>query len=139
MGRPPIYVRANTPLPLWPPMLHDGAAQADPLTWLIFVAQADAGTGAVYDDRGEGFAFENGDFARFSVTCRTTPALRLQLSAQQGSFIQSRSTVEFDIRGAGRPNQITANGSVLNDWEYTNSNLLIRLPATPIATEIEIA
>jgi alpha-glucosidase len=138
LGQPPIYVRANTPLPLWPALVHDGAAPADPLTWLIFVAQADDGTGSVYDDSGDGFAFERGDFARFSMTCRATPTLRLQLSAKEGPHTPNHSTMEFDIRGVARPSQITANGVVISDWEYTNTHLLIRLPATAEVRTIEV-
>src|ERR1700730_14102123 len=58
MGRPPIYVLANTPVPLWPELVHDGAAPADPLTWLVFIADAADGSASVYDDAGDGFSFE---------------------------------------------------------------------------------
>jgi alpha-glucosidase len=140
LGQPPIYVRANTPLPLWPALEHDSPERADPLTWLVFVADADDGTASVYDDAGEGFTFENGDFARFTLTCSAGSSITLQLGPKEGSFTPHHSTMEFDIRGAAaRPTQITANGVAINDWEYTDTRLLIRLPTTTVATEIEIA
>jgi hypothetical protein len=118
--------------------MHDGAAPIDPLTWLVFIAQAEDGVGTVYDDHGDGFDFERGDFARFTLTCRAMPSIRLQLSAKEGAFTPQHSTMQFDLRGAARPNQITVNGAPTDDWEYTNGRLLIRLPATTIATEIAI-
>src|SRR6185436_8091052 len=43
LGQPAFYVRANTPVPLGPPTLHDGDAGREQLTWLVCIADAEAG------------------------------------------------------------------------------------------------
>ncbi len=71
LGQPALFLRTNTPVPLGPELAFEGERPVDPLTWLVFVAQADPGTGALYADDGEGYAFEHGRFARARVTGRT--------------------------------------------------------------------
>ena len=66
LGQPAIYVRANTAVPLWPEMSNTDERAPDPLTWLVFPAVSEDGLGELYDDAGEGFAYEGGDFARWS-------------------------------------------------------------------------
>jgi alpha-glucosidase len=138
LGRPPIYARANTPLPLWPATMHEGAAPADPLTWLIFVAQADDGVGTIYDDAGEGFAFERGEYARVRVSCRASPTVRLQLDAQEGGFPPRHSTIEIDVRGVAQPQRVTVDATATDDWVYGEDRLVIRIPASTSARTIEI-
>ncbi|MBV9326352.1 MAG: DUF4968 domain-containing protein [Chloroflexi bacterium] len=73
LGQPAMYVRANTPVPLWPDTLSAGEAAPDPLTWLVCVAiDAQDGAGEYYADDGEGYAFLNGDFVRMRLTCRVS-------------------------------------------------------------------
>src|SRR5262249_19685203 len=62
LGQPAMYVRANTPIPMWPAMLSTGERLPDPLTWLVSVGNAEAGYGDLYADDGEGFAFRQGHF-----------------------------------------------------------------------------
>ena len=138
LGRPPIYARANTPLPLWPALMHEGAGPADPLTWLIFVAQADDGVGTVYDDAGEGFAFERGEYARMRASCHASSSVRIQLDAQEGAFSPRHSAIELDVRGVARPQRVTIDATATDDWVYGDGRLLIRLTASDEARTIEI-
>jgi alpha-glucosidase (family GH31 glycosyl hydrolase) len=46
LEKPAQYVRANTPAPMWPGMMHDQELAPEPLTWLIFaVTEAEEGMG----------------------------------------------------------------------------------------------
>jgi alpha-glucosidase len=138
LGQPPMYARANTPLPLWPAMMHEGAAPADPLTWLIFIAQADDGVGTVYDDAGEGFAFERGEYARMRASCHASSSVRIQIDAQEGAFSPRHSAIELDVRGVARPQRVTIDATATDDWVYGDGRLLIRLTASAEARTIEI-
>ena len=138
LGQPAIYVRANTPLPLWPPLQHDGERPPEPLTWLVYPAQAEPGTGALYDDAGDGYAQQDGAFARTSVRCAVRESIELEFAAQQGSFSPPSRSVELDLRGIQRPSRVQVDGQDVTDWHHTSERLLIRLPATPAARRVEI-
>ena len=56
---------------------YDGERAADPLTWLIFPADGERRF-ELYEDAGDGYAFEQGDYARTRATC-TVSADRIQV------------------------------------------------------------
>ena len=139
LGQPAIYVRANTPVPLWPAMAHDGETAADPLTWLVFAAAADAGHAALYEDSGDGYDFEHGQFGRTELMCRVAAgSITFELGAQAGSFDPARQRVELDVRGVAQPTQILVDGIANESWEYADGRLLVRLPWTAAARTVEI-
>jgi alpha-glucosidase len=138
LGQPAIYVRANTPVPLWPAMAHVDERPADPLTWLVFVAPGSEGGATVYDDQGDGYGFERGEYARQRVICRTNGAIDLQFEAQTGEFQPAHHTLELDVRGLARPSQLDVDGQVIDTWDFTDNRLMIRLPATSAARTIQI-
>jgi hypothetical protein len=50
---------------MWPEMMHDQELAPEPLTWLIFaVTEAEEGMGELYEDAGDGFGHDQGQFAR---------------------------------------------------------------------------
>src|SRR5579859_3555107 len=134
LGQPAIYVRANTPVPLWPAMAHDGERAADPLTWLVFAALGAEGSGTLVDDSGDGY----GDRALFRATCATSTAVVLRFDPQVGDFRSGHTVVELDVRGVGRPSAIMVEGQVVDTWEFTDGRLVITLPDTRAARSVEI-
>jgi alpha-glucosidase len=133
LGQPAIYVRANTPVPLWAPMAHD------PLTWLVFVAAAEAGQASLYEDSGDGYAFEHGQFGRTSAICRVAAGtIALEFGAQAGAFDPVRETVELDVRGVDRPGQILVDGIAITTWDHADGRLVVRLPSRSAARTVEI-
>ena len=129
LGQPAIYVRANTPLPLWPDTTHAGGTP-DPLTWLVCVAvEAPDGIGEYYDDDGDGYAFQDGRFVRSRVACRVTPdGVELELSSE-GRGEQHHGRIQLDIRGVARPSQVLLDCRPTDDWEHSADWLLVRLRA----------
>jgi alpha-glucosidase len=100
LGRPAVYVRANTPVPLWPALAHTGERAPDPLTWLVHVAAgAPDGEGALYEDAGDGY----GPWARRTVRVATAPdgAVTVRLSERSGEFEPPRRGVRLELRGIG--------------------------------------
>ncbi|HLZ31312.1 MAG TPA: TIM-barrel domain-containing protein [Chloroflexota bacterium] len=139
LGQPAIYVRANTPVPLWPPMAYDGEAAADPLTWLVCAAAADAGQAAMYEDGGDGYAFEQGRFGRTEVTCRVAAgSIAVEFGHQTGAFDPHRQTVELDVRGVARPVQVLVDGVATTTWEHADRRLTLRLPWSTAARTVAI-
>ena len=134
LGQPAVYVRANTPLPLWP------VTTPDPLTWLVCVA-ADAGDGAgeYYDDAGEGYAFLEGDFVRTRVACHVAAdGVDLEFT-HEGHGEARHGRIHLDIRGVGAPVEVLLDGTPTDDWEHSADWLLVRLDASTNLRHVHIA
>ena len=142
LGQPAMYMRANTPLPLWPETVSTSERTPDPLTWLVFAEpDAEERVGEMYADAGDGFAFEAGEFARSRVACRAaSDAITLTFSAIDGSYPQAHRHVELDIRGAlpARASQVTVDDRPIADWQHADNRLALRLPATAVAQTVRI-
>jgi alpha-glucosidase len=138
LGQPALYVRANTPLPLWPAMVFDGERAPDPLTWLVHLGPGAAGRGELYEDAGDGYAHEAGEFARTVVRCATGESIVLDFEPRAGTFRPPRAGVELDVRGLERPSRVRVDGQDISDWQHDGQRLLLRLPVTAEARRIEI-
>ena len=139
LGQPVIYVRANTPVPLRPSMAYDGETAADALTWLVCVAAGQAGQASLYEDSGDGYEFEHGQFGRTDVTCRVAAgSIAFAFGAQEGLFDPVRETVELDVRGVERPRQVLIDGVAIDSWEHADGHLLVKLPWSTAARTVEI-
>jgi alpha-glucosidase len=138
LGQPAIYVRANTPVPLWPAALNNTPRLADQLTWLIFVAPGAEGSATLFDDAGDGYGFERGEYARHSVRCLSDTTIELRFEALTGEFDAGYRTVELDVRGLDRPGQVSLDGQAVTTWEFSDDRLLVTLPASRAARTVQI-
>jgi alpha-glucosidase len=140
LGQPAIYARANTAIPLWPEMNHVGERPADPLTFLIHPAEG-TGDSTLYEDAGNGFAHEGGEYACRSVICEVLGGgISVRLSEQEGSFAPERVTVDMELRAVNtRPENISANGEEAEwDYEEAGGRILVRLAENPGETIVEV-
>jgi alpha-glucosidase len=139
LGQPAIYVRANHPIPLWPPMSYVDERPADPLTLLLFPAPGE-GAFTLYEDAGEGHAHERGEYARTRIVCEASDAaVRLVLEARQGAFVPARTAVELELRGLGAPPRaVRVDGEPTRDWRHADQRVHVRLPATPPRQVVEV-
>jgi alpha-glucosidase len=97
LGRPALYARANTPIPLWPERPNTAAAAPDPLTLRIAVAPGAApGRSSLYEDEGEGYAHEHGVYARRTLEC---DGRRLRIGPREGAFAPPRQGVVVQVQG----------------------------------------
>ena len=97
LGRPALYARANTPIPLWPEMPNTGAAAPDPLTLRIAAAPGAApGRASLYEDEGDGYAHEDGAYARRTLEC---DGRRLRIGPREGTWAPPRERVVVEIQG----------------------------------------
>jgi alpha-glucosidase len=96
LGRPAVYVRANTPIPLGDPVDHTGLPSS--LTWLVHRAPG-AGERSLYEDAGDGY----GPYCRRTahVESGEDGSVRVSLSARSGSFVPARSSVVIEVVGVG--------------------------------------
>ena len=138
LGRPAIYVRANTPIPLWPEMAYDGERQPDPLTWLVFVVPSGEGSAELYEDEGDGYGYERGSYARTQVRCSTASEVELIFDAPEGGFAPPSQTLEVDLRGLERPSEVTLDGSATRAWDYADGRLTVRFARTRDARRLVV-
>ncbi len=139
LGEPAIYLRANHPIPLWPAMNHVDEQPPDPLTLLVYPAEG-VGTLTLYEDAGDGYEHERGDYARTHITCATTAdTVTLELSEQEGAYQPPRTHVELALRGLGaRPRAVRLDGAAAAVWRWDAATAWITLPASPPARRVEI-
>jgi alpha-glucosidase len=135
IGQPAVYARANTPVPMWPAMLHTGEREPDPLTWRIHVADAEPSVGSLYEDAGDGFGYEHGELSHTHITCQVlTDFIQIDV-ATEGTFEAGRS-FEFELQGVTRPETVLVDGAEVSGWQYQARLLVMR--ASRSARRIEI-
>jgi alpha-glucosidase len=140
LGQPAVYVRANAPLPLWPPTQYVGERAPDPLTLLVFPASGE-GTLDLYEDAGDGYAHERGEYARTRIICRTAAdEIMVDFAAVEGTYRPARDTVVLELRGSPTaPRAVTVDGAPTTAWEHADDTLRISLPAAAAARTVRIA
>jgi alpha-glucosidase len=102
---------------------------ADPLTLLLHPAEG-SGEATLYEDAGDGFGYERGEYARRRVICEVSETGALvSLSKREGSFVPERSSMNLELRRVStRPDNVLANGQEA-EWSYEEADrkLLVRL------------
>jgi alpha-glucosidase len=94
LGKPALYARASTPIPLGDPAMHTGEPSG--LTWRAFVSPG-SGSAALYEDAGDGYGPCSRRTAQ--VHCGENGSVRFSLSQREGSFVPARSRVRVDLGG----------------------------------------
>jgi alpha-glucosidase len=133
LGQPAVYVKANTPVP----QLTDN----DVLRWVVCVAaDADGGSGEIYDDDGDGFAHEQGRFVRRRATCRASRSgVSVAFERLGGDDQWHYAREEFQFRCMERPTQVRLDGRPTSGWEHADRLLTLRLPRGVLSVEIDAA
>ncbi|MDQ4127219.1 MAG: DUF5110 domain-containing protein, partial [Actinomycetota bacterium] len=137
LGEPAIYVRANTPIPFGPDAGHTGERPTDPLTFRI---QTSEGTGesTLYEDEGDGFDYENGEYARRTVSCDTShERVTVRLGEREGSFTPERQRVILELRGLEAAQRILVDGEA-RDPAYEQGSLIVPLDEEARAVTVEV-
>jgi alpha-glucosidase len=66
----------------------------------------------LYEDAGDGFGYENGEYARRTVSCEGSAAnVTVRLGEREGSFVPQRAELRLVLRGFGSaPGSVEVNG-----------------------------
>jgi alpha-glucosidase len=138
LGEPPLYVKANTPIPMGPEMAHTGERATDPLTLLLYPVEG-WGELVLYEDAGDGFGYEDGEYARRTVSCEESAGgVTVRLGEREGSFVPERDEVRLELRGFGSaPQSVEVNGES-TESNYENGTVLVLLRETGDALTVEI-
>jgi alpha-glucosidase len=139
LGEPPLYIRANTAVPMGPEASHTGET-LDPLTLLLFPTEG-ADDSSMYEDAGDGFAYENGEYARRDVTCEEAAgSVMVRIREREGSFVPQREELRLELRGFGSaPESVVVNGGAIeSSYEDNTGTLMVPLSETGDALTVEI-
>jgi alpha-glucosidase len=92
LGRPAVYVRSNTPIPLGDPVMHTGEPSG--LTWRVFLSPG-SGHASLYEDAGDGY----GPWSRRTAHVESGEggSVRFSLSERAGLFVPARSRVSIEL------------------------------------------
>jgi alpha-glucosidase len=125
LGRPAVYVRANTALPLWPEMNYVGQRDADPLTFVLYPSDG-SGTASLYEDAGDGYEYLNGFYARRAISCEVEAgSIRVVIGEQEGTFVPARRHIRLELREiASEPKTVQA-GDAPAAWRYDPAQRLL--------------
>jgi len=141
LGEPPLYARANAAVPMGPEMSHTGERAPDPLTFLLYPAEG-AGESALYEDAGDGFGYENGEYARRAVSCEESAGtVRVRLGERGGSFVPEREELRLELRTfSSAPDSVRVDGeSVESRYDERCKTLIVPLREGGEALRVEIA
>ncbi len=98
--QPEIFLRAGSILPLGPVMQYDGEKPLDPLTLVIALDASGLARGEIYEDAGDGYGFEKGDFALTTFQAKATPAGAAVTARQvEGVFPLENRKVDIVVLG----------------------------------------
>jgi hypothetical protein len=100
---------------------------------------AQAGVGELYEDAGDGFQYESGEWARSQVRCQSSPELiDIRLEERHGHFPSRSSSIELELRGVDAAREVHVDGRPLQDWDHADNTIRIRLPHTAAGRNVRI-
>ncbi|MGB3634311.1 MAG: glycoside hydrolase family 31 protein [Rubrobacteraceae bacterium] len=140
LGEPPIYVKANTAIPMGPEMNYTGEKPTDPLTLLLYPSPG-SGESALYEDAGDGFAYLDGEYARRSISCEASEGhITIHISDRESSFTPERNEVRLEMRGLDAPEAVSLDGQE-SDWQHdaASRTLIVSLEEQETSSTIEVA
>jgi alpha-glucosidase len=98
MDQIPFFVREGAVLPVYPVMQYTNEKPIDELTLYIYFKKGEE-TSELYEDRGEGYQHENGDFSlKTFITVGSSTHFELH-QHQQGNFKVAYKTVKIFLVG----------------------------------------
>jgi alpha-glucosidase len=121
-------------------MGHTGEGALDPLTLLLYPTEG-AGESVLYEDAGDGFGYENGEYARRSLSCEESREhITVSIGERHGSFVPEREGLRLELRGFGSaPESVAVNGdSVESSYDEESRTVLVPLRESRGALEVEI-
>jgi alpha-glucosidase len=103
IDRWPLLVANNSIIPTGPLMQYTGERPIDPLTFTCYMATDGLASYTLYEDDGTSFAYKNGNFARTSISCRTTFDLVIvEIEEHHDNYKPQREEYEIIVYVGGR-------------------------------------
>jgi len=110
----------------------------DPLTLLVHPAEG-KGESTLYEDAGNGFGYEAGEYARRRISCESSDSrITIRLGERLGSFVPERRAVRLELRGITTAQDVTLNGEEHTPDRVEGGALLVELGEEGGPTTVEV-
>ena len=121
-----------------PDASHTDERPTDPLTLLVYPAWG-TGEATLYEDAGNGFGYERGEYARRKISCETSDdRITVRLGERGGSFVPEREEVRLEFRGVTTAQSVVVNGEERGPDQAANGTLVVSLGEGAGATTVEV-
>jgi alpha-glucosidase len=116
LERLPLFVKAGAVLPLWPEQQYVGHEEIKTLTYRVFPGDFET---TQYEDSGDGFGYEDGDYRWIYITCKWDEG-RLHINRRvAGRFVPSYTTIKLEVLGFDEePMQVRVDRQGAPLWFY---------------------
>jgi len=121
-----LFVKSGTVLLMYPTLQHT----ADPADQLTLRVYTDTATNRIYEDAGEGLAYQQGDYRWLQYTCvEETSWLEIQREVE-GDFTPAYDLIDLQVVGSRMPlNTLEVDGERYDDSHFTDGILYAQIPA----------
>jgi hypothetical protein len=121
-----------------PDAAHTGERPNDPLTLLFHPAQG-KGVSTIYEDEGDGFGHEKGEYARRGISCESTDGrVTIRLGEREGSFVPERQEVRLELRGITTAQSVLVDGRERGPEHAEGGTLTVSLGEEGAPTKVEV-
>ena len=134
LSRMPVFLRAGGIVATQPPVATTPAA---PPRRLILTAHRGKGGITLYEDAGDGLAYERGRFSRIRVAQRPrggSQVLRIGPARGRFSGMPRRRSYVIRLMGTSRPGRVRVNGVAPMSWRYVKETRTAVVRTAPLAT-----
>jgi alpha-glucosidase len=112
----PVYVRAGTILPQQPVVQNVDETPKGPLEVRVYPGPECRGD--LYQDDGNTFAYQKGDYVRIRFTCEaSTEKVSVHISAAQGPYHPWFKDMQVMVYGAGKAQDVVVDGKPVKNWK----------------------
>jgi alpha-glucosidase len=121
-----------------PDASHTDERPTDPLTLLLYPARG-KGESTLYEDAGNGFGYERGEYARRKVFCETQDdRITIRLGEREGSFVPERGEIRLELRGIATAQSALVDGEERGLEHREGGALTVSLGEDAGATTVEV-
>jgi alpha-glucosidase len=115
----PLYARAGKVLPMWPVMQYVGERPLEEARLRIFAGSAET---TLYEDAGEGLAYQRGEYRWSYFTCRFLPSGQFAIEWRRaGQYRPPYRQTRVEVVGIGsEPERVTVDEQAAPLWYYEN-------------------
>jgi len=130
----PVFARAGAVIPWQAALLYEGQRALDTLNLDVYPGSA---TSELYEDAGDGYAYQRGEYRHTTFTTSTVGGLSVNL-ARTGSFAGARA-FHVTIHDVSRPSRAVVDGrAVPSNYDNARRELTFVIPANARAIEIPL-
>lgn len=120
---PALYLRGGSVIPLGPPHQHVGEAKlTDDLTLLVALDENGKAEGVLFEDDGDGYEFNRGNFLLTSYTAELhSSVVTIKVSNTDGSWKRPKRRLHVQLLLGG--------GAMIDSWGTDGEEMQIKMPS----------